>query len=85
MPSPSPSDATRWAERPFDGAVVGDQRRPTRAVPLGAALRATPAAWLPRQLPPPAAREATDALLPQGDVTPAALLTPRGLQTPAVP
>jgi hypothetical protein len=81
MPSASPSAATRWAERTFGSAVLGDTRRPARAVQLGAALLANPAASLPRQLPTPAALEATYDLLHQRDVTHAGVLTPHWQQT----
>lgn len=81
MPSLCLADATQWAEQTFGRAVLGDTRRPARAVQLGAALVANPAASLPRALPTPAALEATYDLLHQADVTHAALLEPHWQQT----
>lgn len=83
MPSPTHADATAWADQTFGRAVLGDKRRPARAVQLGAALLVNPAASLPRCLPTAAALEATYDLLHQRDVTHAAVLAPHWDQTRA--
>jgi len=74
-------NATAWAEQTFGSAVLGDKRRPPRAVQLGAALLTNPAASLPRQLATKAELIASYQLLHEPDVTHAALLTPHWQQT----
>jgi hypothetical protein len=76
-------DATTWAAETFGGVVLGDRRRPARAVQLGAALMQNPAASLPQQLGSKAALTATYQLLHQPDVTHAAILRPHWEQTRA--
>jgi Transposase DNA-binding/Transposase Tn5 dimerisation domain len=80
-PPLTPAAAADWAQHTFGSAQLGDKRRPARAVQLGTAMLANPAASLPRQLPTPAALEATYDLLHQADVTHAGVLTPHWEQT----
>lgn len=76
-------NAMSWAEQTFGGVLLGDKRRPPRAVQLGAALLQHPAASLPQQLDSDAALTATYQLLHEPDVTHAAILTPHWEQTRA--
>jgi hypothetical protein len=77
------ADPHAWAEQTFGTALLGDVRRVPRAVRLGAALLANPAASLPRQLASRAELTATYQLLHEPDVTHQALLTPHWEQTRA--
>src|SRR6266571_3428577 len=74
-------DAHAWAEKTFGSAVLGDARRSARAVRLGAAMLANPAASLPRQTGTRAALVAGYQLLHEADVTHAAVLAPHWQQT----
>jgi hypothetical protein len=62
-----------WAEQQFGQAELGDRRRTHRAVRLGAALAAEPAASLPRQTGDWTALKAAYRLLSEPDVTHGAL------------
>jgi hypothetical protein len=81
MPPSSTIDAPAWAEKTFGSAVLGDTRRGPRAVRLGAAMLANPAAHLPQQLASRAELTATYQRLHESDVTHTALLTPHWQQT----
>ncbi len=81
MTNQSIMDVTAWAEHTFGRAVLGDTRRPPRAVQLGAAILANPAASLPRQLATKADLIASYQLLHEPDVTHTAVLTPPWQQT----
>jgi hypothetical protein len=83
MTSDSILNATAWGEQTFGSVALGDTRRVPRAVQLGAALLANPAASLPRQLATKAELTATYQLLHEPDVTHTAVLTPHWLQTRA--
>ena len=73
-----------WACAQWAEASLGDRRRAARAVRLGAALAANPAASLPAQTQTWADLKAAYRLLNAPDVTPAALSTPPWTQTRAV-
>ncbi len=81
MSNESIVDVAAWAEHTFGSVVLGDARRPPRAVQLGAALLANPAASLPRQVATKAELIASYQLLHEPDVTHAAVLTPHWQQT----
>lgn len=83
MTTPPILDATTWAEQTFGSVELGDKRRTPRAVQLGAALMANPAASLPQQLRNRAALTASYQLLHESDVTHGAILRPHWEQTRA--
>jgi hypothetical protein len=70
------SDPARWAEQQWGTATLGDARRNGRAVQLGAALAACPAASLPRQTGSWGGLKSAYRLLNEPDVTHAALSEP---------
>src|SRR5436190_5649553 len=72
-----------WARAQWAEASLGDRRRTARAVRVGAALAAHPAASLPAQTQTWADLQAAYRLLNAPDVTHAALSTPHWTQTRA--
>jgi hypothetical protein len=70
------SDPARWAEQQWSRAALGDARRNGRAVRLGAALAACPAASLPQQTGSWGELKSAYRLLNEPDVTHAALSEP---------
>jgi Transposase DNA-binding len=72
-----------WARAQWAAAPLGDRRRAARAVRVGAALAAHPAASLPAQTQTWADLKAAYRLLNAPDVTHAALSTPHWTQTRA--
>jgi hypothetical protein len=77
------SNLDEWARAQWAEAPLGDRRRAARAVRVGAALAANPAASLPAQTQTWADLKAAYRLLNAPDVTHAALSTPHWTQTRA--
>src|SRR5579864_6752163 len=77
------TDIDEWAQAQWGTAAVGDRRRTARAVRVGAALAAQPAASLPTQTACWADLKAAYRLLNAPDVTHAALSQPHWEQTRA--
>jgi Transposase DNA-binding/Transposase DDE domain len=71
----------KWSHEQWGQAKLGDPRRTVRAVKVGAALAAQPAASLPKQLPDWKDLKAGYRLFDQEDVTHAALSNPHWKMT----
>lgn len=70
------TDYHQWAESQWADVELGDSRRTDRAVEVGAALAANPAASLPEQMQGWNALRASYRLFSEPDVTHAALIEP---------
>ncbi len=70
-----------WARQTFGAVQLDDRRRLRRAVDLGAALLANPAASLPQQVGSRAPLDASYTLVHEAGVTHTGMLTPHWSQT----
>ena len=76
------SNLEQWATQQWGQAELGDVRRNHRAIQMGAALAANPAASLPAQMGGWSELKAAYRLLDEPDVTYTGLSLPHWQQTP---